>query len=651
MSESDEQPKDAPSQLNAPAQRPDQLPESPTLVPPPPGLWAGEAPVGSITSPCETGRYRMILRGYAATIQIEGSLVAFDYDELDSQGQPVKKTVLCQVSKTQLENVHHENRILGPLLREKGRIPGLSGYADNKEVDMLPMDTIVAKTDRHELPRNIPPTGTDVRFASVEDVANFSGDHPALFNIGYLYETRVPVGLLLKHFGPGDDGWGDARMMGVFGATGSGKTVMAASIVVGLAARREIGMLIVDPQGQFSSLELGSADKKWRWDLDEAFRLVGRGSDVRLIDINEIALESPTLFVQLLDRKDFFDLFGIAGHENKERLMSELTLALLQWLKDNPSQTLGDLGWSDDIAVTVCRVGASTYVKPDKKLKEIVDSFEFAPFKRATAKRAWEEVREMFARTHRLGDLLDDVLINHSIVILNVDTDEALKDLFCAEILEGIREKAQFIYRIKRRLYRRGDRGVKKYETAETNALIVLDEAHRFAPQSTGQNRDQERMRAALVDATTTTRKLSVGWLYVTQSLANFDKGIFRQIQTKVLGVGIGTGVDNEHLESALNNDKDLIERYRRLPRPITTGVFPFAIIGELVALGNGSRALFISAPRTQQELFALNPKHFKYPHGKPVKRPDKSIPVEQPYLPSPKAELPPPADEDELPF
>jgi hypothetical protein len=103
----------------------------------------------------------------------------------------------------------------------------------------------------------------------------------------------------------------------------------------------------------------------------------------------------------------------------------------------------------------------------------------------------------------------------------------------------------------------------------------------------------------------------------------HFNKDIFRQIQTKILGVGIGTGADNDHLETAFNQDKDLIERYRDLPRPITTGIFPFAIVGELVALGNGSRALFISGTNTQEELFALNPNHFKYPKGSPV--PDRS--------------------------
>src|SRR6266516_4578371 len=97
----------------------DQMPEEPTPIAPPAKLWKGEAPLGSITSPCETGRYRMVLRDYAATVQIEGSMVTLDYTEIDSEARSVKKTVLCQVSKMKSENVHHENRMLRALLRER----------------------------------------------------------------------------------------------------------------------------------------------------------------------------------------------------------------------------------------------------------------------------------------------------------------------------------------------------------------------------------------------------------------------------------------------------------------------------------------------------------------------------------------------------
>lgn len=607
-----------------------KMPENPTLVAPPAGLISGDAPVGSITSPSETDKYRMVLRDYAATVQIEGSLVSLDYTELDSTGKSVHKTILCQVSRTQLQNAHHEKAVLRALLREKGRIPGLSGFADHKEVTLLPMDSIISGTEIHQLPRNVPPTGTDVRFASTEDVKLFSGKHKALFNIGYLYETQVPVGLMLKHFGEGDDGWGDAHMLGVFGATGSGKTVMAASIIAGFAARPEMGMLIIDPQGQFSSLdshdaytgELGKDPKKWSWKLGEAFRQAGRGADVKIINIQDIALDSPALFVRLLAKNDFFEIFSILASGKQEQVISELTQRMKDRLKGSqPNTTLGDATiWQENIIDIIMRVGASVYSNPEQQLGKMQRSFELLPEKLGQAERIWNEVREMFDRPYKLAELLDDVLINRKIIILDIEseTDEETKNLYCSEILEGIKKKAESINRVKQGRPWRGD-PVRKYKSVEINALIAIDEAHRFAPQTTSSNKNKEKILRTLIDAIRTTRKLGVGWLYITQSIAGFNKEVFRQIQTKILGFGIGTGADNEHLETALNKDRDLINRYRSLPRPLTTGVYPFAIIGELVALGNGSRALFVSAPRTQQELFDLNPDHFKYKDGASV--------------------------------
>ena len=634
----------------------EQVPHTPTLVSPPLGMWSGEAPVGSMTTPSETGKYRMVLRDYAATAQIEGGLVALDYNERDVNGNEVTKTVLCQVSRMSSRNRHHENPILGALLRERGRIPGLSGFADQKEVDLLPMDTIVKGTNKHEMPRSIPPTGTDIRLASKADVANFSDQHQALFNIGHLYGAEVPIGLMLKHFGSGEDGWGDAHMLGVFGATGSGKTVMAASIIAGFAARREMGMLIVDPQGQFSGFEFGKDTSKWSWRLDEAFRLVGRGPDVRVVSVNNIALESPSLFAHLLQRYKFFDAFGFMGHDKKEQIVHEFSLFLDDILREkkreNPNFTLGELELDQEVVQEVAVTGAGVYADAAKKREKLQEEFQQNPRKGERAKRIWEQVREMFSKPYKLGDLLDDVLINRKIIILNVDVDDSIKDLYCAEILDGIKKKAEFLYRIQQGIFWTGD-PARKYKGVETNALIVIDEAHRFAPQSSGKNDDQEKMRATLVDAIRTTRKLSVGWCHVTQSIADFDKGIFRQIQTKILGVGIGTGVDNEHLETALNRDKDLIDRYRALPRPLTTGVFPFAIIGELVALGNGSRALFVSAPKTQKELIDLNPNHFKYLNGAPVRvASENNATLSAKRLTTGTKMLPPSDDEeDSIPF
>ncbi|MAT96875.1 MAG: hypothetical protein CL608_07005 [Anaerolineaceae bacterium] len=594
--------------------------ESDGLVPIPDGIMEGAAPIGSITSPSSTQKYKMILRDYASNLQVTGSLVTLDYEEMNRQSEKITKTVLCQVVDAEATNHHHEKNVLRALLREKGRIPGLSGRADNKEVELLPIGSLVSVSGSnvHQLPRNIPPMGTDVRFASAEDVHRFSGDHDTIYNIGHLYETNVPVGLMLKHFGDGDDGWGDAHMLGVFGATGSGKTVMAASIIAGFAARKEMGMLIVDPQGQFSGFELGTGG--WSWKLDKAFEAVGRGQDVDVVNMDEVALESPRLFTELLRRNDFFKTLSILGSENEQRTVDDFTSYLDSRLtdKDDPIKKLGDLDLDDDIFHMACTIGAATYANPSDRAKKMAETVVSIPFKMTKLNKIWKQTQDKFGKSKALSELLDDVLIYRRIIILNINVEGRMKDLYAKEILEGIRQKAESIYRIKQGNPWRGD-PAKKYEDVITNALIVIDEAHRFAPQAVGKNKDVEAMVESLADAIRTTRKLGVGWFYITQSFADFDKRIFRQIQTKILGIGIGTGVDEEHLQAALNRDQKIVEFYKGLPRPTTTGVFPYAIIGELVALGNGNRGLFVSAPKSQEQLVKMNPRHFTETNGQPV--------------------------------
>lgn len=606
------------------------------IVQPASKITENRRPIASITSPSSSGEYSAILRDYAATYQIEGSLVAFDYREIGSGGELIVKTVLCQVTKMELDNAVHKDPVMRAVLRKSGSIPGITGVSDNRTITLLPIDAIQKGYADHRMVRTIPPTGTEVRFASKQDIDAFSGNNPTLFNIGYLYETNVPVGLMLKHFGPSkkgeDDGWGDAQMMGIFGSTGSGKTVMAGSIIAGFAARHEMGMLIIDPMGQLSNGELGQDASRWSWRLDKALWMAGRGNDVKKVHVTDIAFESVGLFADLLVREGFLHVLVKDGGKRKE-----VAERLKDWLhyRLNPEDTTEDGAdedseteegetkekqrkirdlvwkneWLDDFATQV----ASCYAKSIAKLNDLNKDLVAYPERYTTAKRIWERVLGKFTGKHRMSDLLDDVLISHKIVILNVDTDAKDVDLYCSEILKGIKKKAEAIGRAKQGRVRSNEPDAQYMQKQnQTNALIVIDEAHRFAPQHVSDDNYKKEMLRTLQDAIRTTRKLNVGWCYVTQSIADFDRSVFRQLGTKILGVGIGSGADNDYLDDIFNKDRDLIAQYRRLPLPRNTKVYPYAIIGQLVGIGNGTRAFFIAAPRTQEDLFRLNPNHFK---------------------------------------
>ena len=63
----------------------------------------------------------------------------------------------------------------------------------------------------------------------------------------------------------------------------------------------------------------------------------------------------------------------------------------------------------------------------------------------------------------------------------------------------------------------------------------LLDEAHLFAGEHAGESNDGTRTRSLLAQSIRMTGKYGVGWMFVTQTLHDFDKTILRQLQAKLL--------------------------------------------------------------------------------------------------------------------
>ena len=72
-----------------------------------------------------------------------------------------------------------------------------------------------------------------------------------------------------KHFGGGAHGVGEAYHMGVFGKTGSGKTGLAKMLLGAYARHPEMGILVIDPQGEFSLEFTGKRDNSQGLEIRE----------------------------------------------------------------------------------------------------------------------------------------------------------------------------------------------------------------------------------------------------------------------------------------------------------------------------------------------------------------------------------------------
>jgi len=136
-----------------------------------------------------------------------------------------------------------------------------------------------------------------------------------------------------------------------------------------------------------------------------------------------------------------------------------------------------------------------------------------------------------------------------------------------------------------------------------------LDEAHLFAGEHASESADGARTRTLLAQSVRMTGKYGVGWMFITQTLHDFDKTIFRQLQVKLFGQGFKLGADREYVETELG--KEGFARYCSLPDPKRTGRYTFMVTGPIVALGSMGTPLVLQGFRASDDLMRANPHCF----------------------------------------
>jgi DNA helicase HerA-like ATPase len=144
-----------------------------------------------------------------------------------------------------------------------------------------------------------------------------------------------------------------------------------------------------------------------------------------------------------------------------------------------------------------------------------------------------------------------------------------------------------------------------KSEEDNANCLIVLDEAGRFIPQSTGDNKDLARIGGYIENKVKELRKYGVGFQFITQTLTEIKKEIFRSLHYRVYGVGMSVGADAGHIEN--REGKKNFETYSSLPDPKLSGVYSFMISGTLVAMGTTGKPMFIEGFESDDEVLREN--------------------------------------------
>lgn len=568
-------------------------------------------PIAVIGSPNSTTSFTVDILETARDRALDHAWVTFEVVERFN-GRAYRKRALCQLGGIVTRNRWHEDPIIRAVIKHQGALPALSGESDLTSAQLTALGVFLLEDDGRVRRRTTlatpPPSGTPVFPATADVLQALVDTEPGIFYAGTSPGDGLPVPLTLRHFGATEaGGFGEAVMLGIFGQTRSGKSILAAQLLAGFAANPQLGLLVLDPQGEFGRDRFAAGDHRVDFSIKRLLASLRTSRPVTVASTDEVALEGPEAFTETLRRAGFFDSLGFKGVQ-KEREASERLAGLLAELTDGEGRRrpVRDLRGADlpllvrDLARFADVIYASrpgTTPGEGQRAQDVLARYQLDE---ARLKRVWASALTAFRTDGRrtpLSQLIQRVLGEREVVVLSFAQEgahDAVPYFLLNEILTRLRQ-------VIHRSFNRGQ---------TSNALVVLDEAHLFAGEHAAESSDGMRTRTLLAQSVRMTGKYGVGWMFITQTLHDFDKTVLRQLQVKCFGQGFKLGADREYVETELG--KEGFARYCSLPDPKRTGRYSFMLTGPIVALGSLGTPLVLQGFRSSDDLMRANPHCFK---------------------------------------
>ncbi|OBQ16906.1 MAG: AAA family ATPase [Anabaena sp. WA113] len=479
-------------------------------------------------------------------------------------------SVLCQIISVDRRNTVHEDGSFGPVIAAKGSIPYLSSIGDYEEAVAKPIAQQVNGT-ASPLRAN-PPSGSQI--VSLDDNSLMSEQEQknpqTIFNSfapdksegylrypGSLVGESINVPIICKSFNPADEnGWGEARHAIFLGRSGIGKT-HAAKIMLALylLSTRTMGAFIPDGKGDFI--------RPSGRDLDLKKLLEINNRHFNLLDIENLRLEESNQFEKLLSIEKFDKLIITAASE-KWRLILELTLANFTdedgrlIITGNDAITLETFIQKFNESIPLAYAGKTdNKVEQAKKIQETNKQRIVSVFQR---------ILNRFTQGTSLNDLVDGVLSKGQIYFLDIRSyDNEVNVFILSNLYRRFRRRASHLY----------------YRRQYSNAIVYVDEANRFIPQSP-KDEDQKALSQELIDGIKTTRQYGLAWWLADQRPSAISKDAFTQMGTFFFGKGMTAVADQTNMESVLGKDGCNVYSY-----VATMGGKPFVATGQFIGVGS----------------------------------------------------------------
>lgn len=563
--------------------------------------------IGTIGSPSSTGELSLDIMGTAVKKKLVGELVFFEFSQ---DGKP--HYALGQITEVQLKNIWLEDPTMRSLARQRGQVNPVSGEQDTHLGQMTVSAVFGDEGDKFEpsILGTVPPTGTFIKLATDEILEKLLERYrEEIFYLGHVYGSTPKLPLWFKHFSSGPHGAGEAYHIGIFGKTGSGKSVLAKMILLAYARYKNMAIFVIDPQGEFSKDARGELRTEG-FLLNLSSVLSTLGKEVIIKSIRELILDRWDLFSEILYESPFFERLTIPKGENR-RIASEVLAERLQRARitlenlhrrdsfNRAWQILGD----ENVQRQFYRSQQSR--ERFRTVYEEADQDEFF-------NNYWTPVSQLFRRD-RSNAISIDSLISQTfdltreerpVVIIDLSREMAtglfwndtIQALVIKRLLDGLTYSAERAYR----------------ENRSLNTLVILDEAHRLAPREKIENEKQESVRISLLDAVRTTRKYGLGWMFISQTLSSLHREIIGQLRIFFFGFGLALGTEFQALREIIGGDPNALKLYQSFRDPhssfdISSRQYAFMTVGPVSPLSFAGTPLFLTAFNTPDEFLDVN--------------------------------------------
>ena len=565
--------------------------------------------LGVVGSPSSTAQLALDILGTAVTRKLVGELALFRFQQDASTHY-----ALGQITEIQLRNIWHEDPTMRSLIRQRGRVDAVSERQDTHLGQM-----VISAVFREggstgyepSLLGTVPSTGTTIHLVTdpvLDELLRLYREQ--IFHLGHVYGSTPKLPLWFKHFDQGPDGAGEAYHLGIFGKTGSGKSVLAKMILLAYARYPKMALLVVDPQGEFSrDVRGGAPSGEFALPVGDVVRKLGKQAVV--LTIRNLVLDQWDLFEQILFESRFFERLTIPKGENRELacgILSDRLQKAKVTLKNLHDRRSFDRAWNllqDERVQRIFYRTEASRARFNEALQD-ADPEEFYD-------QHWVPVAELFREDRKGARSVDNALRwllatdrpTRPILVIDLSREQAqgilwndkIQSLVIKRLLDGLERNAERFYK----------------EDQSLNALVVIDEAHRLAPRKLPREDEAARgVRSVLIDAARTTRKYGLGWLFISQTLSSLHPEILQQLRIFFFGFGLGLGQEFQSLRQLVGSSGTALDLYQLFRDPhsafdAASRQYSFMTIGPVSPLSFSGSPLFLNAFNTVEAFLEAN--------------------------------------------